>query len=126
VRQPSAKDAMAGATVRLRVGGMTCGHCTRTVHTALAAVSAVDTVDVDLATGVASVSLTNTTAEPSAEAESLAQLVAALGYDVEVMLLSGGAGTEHSPSGQQQQQQHMVRSVFNESQSPSPWRPRGS
>jgi copper chaperone CopZ len=82
---------MADAGVRLRVGGMTCGHCTSTVHNALSAVPGVGAVNVDLLTGEAEVHMTDPSHE---DAALLAQLVQALGYDAEVMLLSGDAHEE--------------------------------
>jgi len=54
----------------LRIDGMTCNHCVRSVGDALRAVQGVRAVDVDLANGRASVT--------HGEAATVAQLVAAV------------------------------------------------
>lgn len=60
----------------LRVTGMTCNHCRETVRRALLDCPAVESVQVDLAAGVARVA-------GRADPAELRQAVTALGYGVE-------------------------------------------
>ena len=61
----------------LKVGGMTCGHCSATVTKALSKVSGVESAEVDLAKGEAVVT-------GRADAQSLIQAVKDEGYEAEL------------------------------------------
>ena len=66
-------------TLRLRIDGMTCGGCVASVERALQAVPGVETARVNLATGVATVDLT----DGSAPRAALFQAVRAVGYEAD-------------------------------------------
>jgi copper chaperone CopZ len=57
-----------GRVARLRVVGMTCGHCAQTVERALRRCAGVESVDVDIRCGTAVVSGDNFTVGPLIEA----------------------------------------------------------
>ena len=59
--------------VKLKIDGMSCGHCVMHVRQALEAVAGVESAEVDLQAGEAIV-------EGSAEAETLIRAVEAEGY----------------------------------------------
>ena len=66
-------------TTTLKVSGMTCGHCVRTVTEALEGVDGVKSAQVDLATGKARVDYDETQTDPGA----LASAVTDEGYSAE-------------------------------------------
>jgi copper chaperone len=68
------------ATLKLRVTGMTCGHCQMTVEKALQQASGVYSAVVDLATGEAEVDFNDDTAT----SEQLVRAVEAAGYGARV------------------------------------------
>ena len=78
MRQSAKKVPAAASMVTLRVGGMTCSHCANAVARALRDAAGNADVSVDLAAGCATVTGGNLSAE------TLAQAVARLGYDVRV------------------------------------------
>jgi copper chaperone CopZ len=68
------------ATLKLRVTGMTCGHCQRKVEKALQGASGVYSAVVDLTTGEAEVDFN----DDSATTEQLVRAVEAAGYGAKV------------------------------------------
>ncbi len=63
-------------TVEIKVSGMSCQHCVRAVTESLTSVSGVERVEVDLASGLATV-------EGSADAGALIAAVKEAGYEAE-------------------------------------------
>ena len=61
----------------LKIAGMSCGHCTGTVRKALQAVAGVDSVNVDLDSGTASVTVADDVTEAA-----LAAAVNDTGFEV--------------------------------------------
>ena len=79
VQAAQAEEPTARTQARLRVGGMTCGHCSGRVQEALAAVPGVASAEVDLGTAVATVAGT-------APVRALVAAVAAAGnFEAEVL-----------------------------------------
>jgi copper chaperone CopZ len=68
------------ATLKLRVTGMTCGHCQMKVEKALKGASGVYSAVVDLATGEAEVDFN----DDAATTEQLVRAVEAAGYGAKV------------------------------------------
>ena len=66
--------------VELNIEGMTCGHCSDRVEKALAGVDGVDSVQVDLDGGMASVRT-----GPAVEVADLVASVERVGYDASVV-----------------------------------------
>jgi copper chaperone len=64
-------------STKLRIRGMTCGHCSSTVAKALQKVSGVESADVDLAKGEALVT-------GGADAQSLIRAIEDEGYEAEL------------------------------------------
>ena len=64
--------------LNLKITGMTCGHCVRTVTGALKGVRGVKAAEVDLHSGIAKV-------EGAADPEALIAAVAEEGYKAEVL-----------------------------------------
>jgi copper chaperone CopZ len=62
---------MAQQTISLRISGMSCGHCEKSVHTALTALAGVSTAGVDHKAGTATVVFDDTQVTPE-------QLIAAV------------------------------------------------
>jgi len=69
---------MAAQTLKLKVGGMTCGNCSRSVERKLAATPGVTKATVDLLNACATVEYEGSVVEPA----TLAQAVRALGFEV--------------------------------------------
>jgi Cu+-exporting ATPase len=69
---------MASETLKLRVDGMTCGNCARTVEKKLASTPGVTKVTVDLAGAAATVEYDIDLVQP----EAIANAVRTLGYAV--------------------------------------------
>ena len=69
---------MASETLNLRVNGMTCDNCARTVEKKLASTPGVTKVTVDLEGAAATVEYDLDLVEP----EAIANTVRSLGYDV--------------------------------------------
>lgn len=63
-------------STRLKITGMNCQHCVRSVTQALEAVAGVEAVRVDLSTGIAEV-------QGQSETEALIAAVTAAGYGAE-------------------------------------------
>lgn len=62
---------MAQQTISLRITGMSCGHCEKSVHTALAALAGVSGAEVDHKAGTATVAFDDAQVTPE-------QLIAAV------------------------------------------------
>lgn len=76
--QPASPDNTRSSFVKkIRIEGMSCGHCTGSVEKALRAVAGVSTVSVDLATKTATVETDGSTTD-----DVLRKTVTALGFDV--------------------------------------------
>lgn len=73
--------AADAATLEVRIEGMSCGSCVRRVERALGGASGVNLVTVNLATEIATVTLTPLTNRATIRAE-LAQVVESAGYRV--------------------------------------------
>jgi len=65
--------------IKLRITGMTCGHCAAAVTTALRSVSGVESAEVNL-------ELRQGIVKGSAEAKKLIDVVKQEGYDAEVVV----------------------------------------
>ncbi len=65
------------AQVKLKVSGMTCGHCVTHVTDAISSVSGVQSVSVNLAEGVASIEL-----DDELNLQTVKDAVVAAGYSV--------------------------------------------
>jgi copper chaperone CopZ len=73
--QPPVKASAPGRTLTFAVGGMTCANCTQTVSRRLRAVPGVQSAEVQLATGQATVQI-----DPAVTPAALKQAVEAAGY----------------------------------------------
>ena len=69
---------MAAQTLKMNVGGMTCGNCSRSVERTLAATPGVTKATVDLVHASATVEYDASVVQP----ESLANAVRQLGFEV--------------------------------------------
>ena len=83
------------APLVLRVGGMTCGHCSAQVEQALAAVAGVTAAEVDLASGLATVAGTATPEALVAAVEATGKTAAVDGAAAPVVLRVGGMTCGH-------------------------------
>ena len=70
-------------SVTFRVEGMTCGHCEQAVRSALGRVTDVTSIDVDLVTGVVTVSRL-------ADVEAAVEAIENCGYDVDRTAIARG------------------------------------
>ncbi|MDR2612317.1 MAG: cation transporter [Deltaproteobacteria bacterium] len=68
------------ADIKLKVDGMTCGHCSARVEKALSEVPGVDKAEVDLKAGTATVSLS-----ANVPPQTLAQKVIEAGYEARIL-----------------------------------------
>jgi len=67
------------AEILLHVSGMSCGHCTKSVHNALESLEGVKSVEVDLDSGIATVNY-----DPSSTSvETMKETISQAGYSVE-------------------------------------------
>ncbi|WP_318531477.1 heavy-metal-associated domain-containing protein [Methanohalophilus profundi] len=66
------------AEIHLHVSGMSCGHCTKSVHDALESLEGVKSVEVDLESGIAKVNY-----DPSSTSiETMKETISQAGYSV--------------------------------------------
>jgi len=84
-------------TVFLAIDGMTCGHCTGAVETALRSVRAVRSVDVTLATNSAVVRFAGAAAAKKAKVDELIGAVEGVGFDAAVQT-AGAAAARPAPA----------------------------